>query len=237
MTARRPHLRPWISRPIAVLLALQAASCTPGDAVAPRVEAVPTRPVVIAAGPTMARQGIEGLRLDLEDARSIASDATARGSIAIGATWSPSISLTEYVDYLEATMRTATGQKSAADPHLRKDEVYDPQVGGVSFIGLAGAPAPDPRVIHYGGSTTCYAFNSASIARLSSELKAIYSGVVFWSQNGWQVPDGMQSTSGIYSLSTWGDLVQATMNTKHVCDTGWWMWSKRYKTSTASRTL
>jgi len=186
--------------------------------------------VTVSSGPAVVGPGgIEGLRLDLAQARSLQKSG-AYSVKAIGATWRSSLSLDEYVAFLESQLAVA---ESRASGSVALEEYFSNAVQGSSLVIIQGTyDPPNPRNIQFYGTTSCYQFPSNTFAYALSNL-GIYTptGILIWKTDSALINSGPNYASGWYPHTHSGPQAVGTMQTKHYCDPGS---QKAWKTSSAS---
>ncbi|HET7188536.1 MAG TPA: hypothetical protein VFI52_10290 [Gemmatimonadaceae bacterium] len=163
--------------PLLVSCAISLASCTASDQMAPQTIA----PELVSVGPSVRRSGVEGLRLDLEWARSVARSTATPTALSIGAP-NTSVPMDDLVTQLEAQLRLAearapeSASRSASmlrglapAPNPSFDYLDPGDVGGATTIYSSAAP-PATRNITVYAFTSCFTLPSMTIADLTSKI-------------------------------------------------------------------
>ena len=179
--------------------------------------------------PFTVRSGIAGLKADVADAHAmqLARDKFTFGG---GGTWAPSISLDEYVSYLEGQLQLA---EFGTPVGVALEEYPDNRpVGSSNIVRLSEPPPPESREVDFYATVSCYSFGSNTFAYVLSNLKITYNSVVVWSQDSTLIASGVQYASDHYTHFNSGPSAIATMSTKHYCDPGGGQ--KYYSTSSAA---
>lgn len=214
--------------PLLVSCATALSSCRMSDQLAPQA----TAPQPISITPVK-RTGIDGLRLDLEWARSAARSAEREHGITIG-DQNTSTPIGDLVTRLEDQLRLAeTPARSAASgsssmprglvpaPTPSFDYLDPGDVAGMTTIYASGAPPATRRVIVY-AYTSCYKLPSMTIADLSGKttIRQFDTGSILVQDWPFAADPAPNYTS---TTSTWivsGPALSFSVVTQHFCQLG-----------------
>lgn len=214
--------------PLLFSCAMSLSSCTMSDQVTP---AAATGLVTI--GTPVMRSGVEGLRLDLEWARSAARDAAGRDAIGTGGA-TTSVSMDDLVTQLEAQLRLAEAPARAAAhgstsvlrglspaPTPSFDYLDPADVNGATAIYSNIAP-PATRVVTVYALTSCYTLPSMTVADLESKttIRRFDTGEI----RVWEWPTTAEPRPS-YTSASWpwtvsGPPLYFTVFTRHYCQQG-----------------
>ena len=214
--------------PLLVACATALSSCTMSDHLAPQGAA----PQPVSIGTPIRRGGIDGLRLDLDWARSAAR--SAEGQDGLMGTRNTSVPMADLVTQLEAQLRLAEAPArspaSASTPKSRglapapapSFDYLDPaDVGGATSIFANIAPPATRRVTVY-AFTSCYTLPSMTIADLTGKItiRRFDTGLIHvqdWPFSADPAPNYTSVTS-LWIVN--GPPVSFTAITKHSCQLG-----------------
>ena len=215
--------------PLLVSCATALSSCTMSDHLAPQGAA----PQPVSIGTPIRRSGVEGLRLDLEWARSAARSAEGQDGIIMGAQ-NTGMPLLDLVTQLEAQLRLAeTSARSPASTSTSKTRGLAPRptpsfdyldpadVGGATSIYASAAPPATRRVTVY-AFTSCYTLPSMTIADLTGKItiRRFDTGdirVQDWPFSADPAPN-YTSTTSLWIVD--GPALSFTVMTRHTCQLG-----------------
>lgn len=215
--------------PLLVSCATALSSCTMSDQIAPQGAASQ----VVSTGAPIRRSGVDGLRLDLEWARSAARSAEGQDGIITGAQ-NTSVPMLDLVTQLEAQLRfaetpvrdpasTSTSKTRGLAPAPAPSFDYlDPaDVGGATSIYSNVAPPATRRVTVY-AFTSCFTLPSMTIADLTGKItiRRFDTGLIHvqdWPFSADPAPNYTSATS-LWIVS--GPALSFTAYTKHICQLG-----------------